>query len=135
MALVVNQGTGADGVNDRHGGRLDGFGLLGDVNRRVANVQHAFLEESGGMGVAIDGPRGQAIVMGDSGSAVPVEEIEFDFDALLVFADGAFAGVAAERRRIAAGAGCGAFAASDRTMSVAADCEFFGHGSLCGGHF
>jgi hypothetical protein len=104
-ALGVDQGAGADGVEDVFGAGRDAFGVLGDVGAGDAHIAHAALVEAGGASVAIDGAAiGEAVLGSDLGGDAPVEEVVFDFEAVGVTADGAAAGVAGE---FGAGALCG----------------------------
>jgi len=102
FTFVVDQGAGADGLEDLAGGGGDGFGLFGDVDGGVADVTHAFVDKAGGVGVAVDGSPVEVIFGGDIFGAVPVEEVGVDVGAVFVAADGAFAGVAGEGGGLAA---------------------------------
>jgi len=58
-------------------------------------------EEARGVGMAIDGGVvGDAKILGDAFGAAPAEEFLFDFVALGMAADGAFAVVAEDGRRL-----------------------------------
>ncbi|HKS83196.1 MAG TPA: hypothetical protein VJR23_16955 [Candidatus Acidoferrales bacterium] len=62
---------------------------------RSIEVVNAAMEQAGGFGVAKDGEAVvKAEVFGDLGLGVPAEKPVFDFRALRMIADGAFAGVA-----------------------------------------
>jgi hypothetical protein len=96
-ALGVDEGAGADGVEDlfRVGG--DALGVLNNVGAGDAHVFHAALVEAGGAGVTVDDASiGEAVVGGDVGGGVPVEEVIFDFGTVFVVADVAAASMVGE---------------------------------------
>ena len=86
----------ADGVENAGGGGRDGFGAFGDVDGGETDVGHAFVEETGGVGVAVDRGCLKLVLVRDALRAKPVKKLEFDIGAMLVTAAGAFSGVAFE---------------------------------------
>ena len=98
-AAGVNDGAGADSVEDGLGAGVDALGVLDDVGAGDAHISDAAAVEAGGASVAIDGAAiGKSVVGGDGGAGAPVEEVVFDLEAVCVVADDAFAGVAGELR-------------------------------------
>ncbi len=68
--------------------------MLDDVVECGKEVFAALVEEVGGIGVAVEGGAGGEFEVGDDAiGGFPVEEGGFDFGAVGVVADGAFAGV------------------------------------------
>ena len=148
LAFVVDEGAGADGLEDGASGGRDGFDLFDDVDGGVADVAHAFVEESGRVGVAVDGGSFETVFGGDAFGAVPVEKVVVDFGAILVVADGALAGVTGDRGGLAARkrasasavggrAGWGAFRRRyrDFVLEIGDDGWFVWSGSFGRNHF
>ncbi|MGD0305193.1 MAG: hypothetical protein ABSC71_10230 [Candidatus Acidiferrales bacterium] len=142
FAFVVDQGAGANGVENAGGGGRDGFGALGDVDGGETDVGHTFVEKPGGVGVTVDRGGFEIVLVGDALRAKPVKKVEFDIGAMLVTADGAFSGVAFERGGFASGEGTGSPAVgggtgkpAGRAFRVGDDCGFGGGGICVEYHF
>jgi len=81
-----------DGSEDAGGGGWDASGLFDNLIEGGAEVDAALVEEIGGFGVAIEGGAGGEFEVGDDAfGGFPVEEGGFDFGAVGVVTDGAFA--------------------------------------------
>jgi hypothetical protein len=81
-----------DGSEDAGGGGWDASGMFDDLVEGGAEVFATLVEEIGGFGVAVDGGTGGEIEVGDNlVGGLPVEEGGFDFGAVGMVADGAFA--------------------------------------------
>jgi hypothetical protein len=92
FAVVVEVRADDDGADHAIGGGRNYHGLFDDGRELDFQVRGALGEESGGMGVAIDrGVVGDSVFLGDDFGAAPVEKFAFDFGALGMAADGAFA--------------------------------------------
>lgn len=94
-AIGVDHRAGADGIEDVFGVGSDALGVLGNVGAGDAHVFHAAPVEAGGAGVAVNGATiREGVFGGDFGTGPPVQEIVFDFEAVVMVADGAPASVA-----------------------------------------
>jgi hypothetical protein len=89
-ALVVDAGEGADGADDRVGGRDDALGLLDEEAECVAGSFGALAEEADGVCVTVnDAAVGEIEFVCDGGWAVPVKDGLVDIFAFRVVTDGA----------------------------------------------
>ena len=83
-----------DGVDERTRGGADGAALLNETIERRGEPASAESIEPGGLGVTIERPSiFQVEVLGDQSGLAPGEIVEFDFVALGVIANDAFAAV------------------------------------------
>lgn len=97
MAVLVEAGTGADGVDDFGGGRDDAFGFFDDEFEGTNGVAAALGVEAGGLDVAVDGGGVEVVIFAsDAGGTVPVEVVVLDGLAVRVAADGAADAVVVE---------------------------------------
>lgn len=96
-ALVVEEGAGADGVDDFVGGGDDAFSVLDEKFEGVDGVAAAAGVEAGGVGVAVDGRGvGDPVCEGEVRGAVPVEVVAFDGGEVRMAADAALDAVVGE---------------------------------------
>ena len=109
LALIVDAGESMDGTHDgvRSHDR-NAINAIDNVSQREAEVSVANKEEVEGVGVAVDGVRGDIVSLCDIARAVPVHEFFFDVRAVFMAANGARDSWAARLRTStgwAAGAG------------------------------
>ena len=108
LAVVVDAGVKADGVDEGVGGDPDRLGALDERFERHAEIGPAAGENSGGMDVAIDGGVVRdAVFFGESVRALPAEEAVLDGFALGMAADIALARVPRDGRSFSAFCGGG----------------------------
>ncbi len=100
FAAVVEAGDGADGVENAFGVRdLHAADLLDNTFGGETNVLAAALEETGGVGVAVDAARIFDFEdFSEVSDVAPIEEVLFEGLTEGVIADGAFAAVALQFR-------------------------------------
>ena len=97
LALLVEAGAGADGVDDFVGGGDDAFCFFDDEFEGTDGVAAALGVEAGGSDVAVDGGGVEGgVFAGDAFGAVPVQVVVFDGFAVGVAADGAADAVVGE---------------------------------------
>ncbi|HEV2342152.1 MAG TPA: hypothetical protein VGS15_10170 [Candidatus Acidoferrales bacterium] len=95
LAIVGDMGVDAHGAEDGIGGDSGIVHALQDAFSDAAKPETTLKGQAGGVGVAIDaGTAGKLKIVDDVMGIFPVEEFAFDFLALGMIADGAFAGVA-----------------------------------------
>ncbi|HEV2298033.1 MAG TPA: hypothetical protein VGR72_05910 [Candidatus Acidoferrales bacterium] len=94
LVIIVDAGDGAGGADDS-GGRDGHFAdALDDAFHCKTEIQAAFGEEAGGVGVTIDcGEAAEMVALDEVAGIAPVEEIELDGGTVGVVADGAFDGM------------------------------------------
>lgn len=96
FAVVVDGDVGAKGAKQGVYGDAR-FGVtLENIFEDEAEIAFAAGVEASGMGVAIEGAFGEAVIEFDGTDGIPVEEGLVDFVAILAAADGAFALMAVE---------------------------------------
>lgn len=108
LAVGGDMGIDAHGAEDGIGGDSGIVHALNDAFSDAAKPETTLKGEAGGVGVAIDaGTAGKLKIVDDVMGIFPVEEFAFDFLALGMIADGAFAGVARKVRGPLSGGLCG----------------------------
>lgn len=108
LAVVGDMGIDAHGAEDGIGGDSGIVHAFNDALGDAAEPETALKGEAGGVGVAIHaGAAGKLKIVDDVMGIFPVEEFAFDFFALGMIADGAFAGVTRKVRGPLSGGPCG----------------------------
>lgn len=96
LAVAVETRKELDGADDGVGRNFDGHSALDDRFQGEANGVGAAVEETRGVGMAVDRRVvGDAVVLGDLDRAAPLQEILLDGFAVGMAADVAFAIVSA----------------------------------------
>ena len=99
LAGIVDAGDGSGGADDRGGRDGDFVDSLDDAFHGEAEIEAAFGEESGGVGVTIYRREvAEAVTAGEIGGIAPVQELELDGVAMWVVANTTFSGMTRQCR-------------------------------------